>query len=111
VALVLLFLGLTAGRSWADSEAEGSANFAGRSITWKLTGEESANVSSSANNKECVIKIDLDGKKQELRVTKTELVYQGMKIPLTAFKKMEVTGDADKVRIVVDGNQVFPRTK
>jgi hypothetical protein len=53
----------------------------------------------------------IEGKKHELLVTRTGLVYQGEQIPLEDFKTVVVLGEKDMVCIVVNGKQVHPPSK
>jgi hypothetical protein len=102
---------LAAGAALADAEASGTITWQGKSITYKISGASAANGSSSADDDKCVLRLDLDGTKHELVVTKAGLEYQGTKVPLDSFKKVELTGDATKVRILVDGREVSFKDK
>ncbi len=102
---------LSAGVVLAEAEGSGSITWEGKSITYKISGASSASGSSTADDDKCVLTLDIDGKKHDLVVTKTGIEYQGTKVPLDSFKTVEVTGDGTKVRIAVDGREVFPKGK
>ena len=99
------------GLARADSEASGSVSWQDKTVTYKVTGSDSVSGTASSNDKQCTVEIDLDGKKHTLVVNQAGLVYQGTAIPLTGFKKVEIVGTADLVRINVDGKQVHPKCK
>ena len=99
---------LTVGPGFADSAASASASWRDKTIDVKITGADSASASSSSVDKQCTVRIKIDGKRYTLLVTQTGLVFQGKPIVLTGFKKIEVTGNQDVIRIVVDGKQVHP---
>jgi hypothetical protein len=101
----MLFLVFGASLAWAD--AAGSVRWAGKSITYRAQGKTTS-VSTSSDNNKCVVKIAVDSKRHEVRVTRAGVEYGGAKVALGAFKKVEVRAAGGKVRILVDGRQVLP---
>jgi hypothetical protein len=106
---LMLFAVLSTGFVWADSVASGNVTWAGKSIEYKVTGEDNANVSADSDNKKCFIRLEVDGKKHDMLITRMALEYQGVKIPLGGWKKMELIGNAEKIRIVLDDKEVGPK--
>jgi hypothetical protein len=92
--------------------SSGSIGFAGKVISFKVTGEGSVSGSAdNPDNEKCTVKLDSDGTKHEVLITKTTLEYKGHTITLKNGKKLEVIGEGEKIRILVDGRQVFPVDK
>jgi hypothetical protein len=113
LAIVLLACLLAQQSALAESKATGSVSFLGRTIEYKVIGDVAEGKADSAGG-ECIVKINLNGVKHELRITEDELNYKGKKIPLKSYEKMEIIaqparGKKEAVRVLLDGRQIFPK--
>jgi hypothetical protein len=95
----------------SHSAVSGTTSWRDKAIHYQITGTSGASVSSSSDNNKCTVLIQITGKKHELLVTEAGLEFQGEKIALEDFKKIELQGDADAIRIIVDGKEVYPPVK